>query len=119
MKANLTRGNSVTENYKPYENITVADSIHLACLIVADALEQYRKRRPIPNFIKGGTFQPGPAMIGESGLEMIKLPSGKVIMPHSETIKIVKEFDIHECSFTRYGIKPGGSIKYEHESPRR
>jgi len=72
MKANLTRGNSVTENYQP----------HPVDILFCVALERFK--RPLPGYPKGT------AIVGERGQELIKLPTGTHIIPHHETLKLLK-----------------------------
>lgn len=88
MKANLTRGNIITENHNPYE--TMEQCFSVAFAVVADVLDKYRKSIPVPNYIKGTNSVPGGmAIVGERGPELI-LPKGTDIMPHKETLKYLK-----------------------------
>ncbi len=83
MKANITRGNSVTDNYQ----ITVEDCIIGALRLVNEILATHRAiqvSKPRPNFAPGGM-----AIVGESGPEIITLRRGTPVFSHQESAKII------------------------------
>lgn len=78
MKANLTRGNSITENYQPHP-IDVLFSV----------MQEYAKvMNPIPrHHPKGNSKAPGGvAIVGECGQELIINKKGEAVIPHKKAI---------------------------------
>lgn len=77
MKANLTRGNSITENHNPFA--TPQDCFDIAFAIIDEIL---RKQKPLPKYPKGGVQIKYP--------EVAFLSKGVQVMPHNDVIKILK-----------------------------
>lgn len=87
MKANLTRGNSITENHKPFE--TVED-----CFIIAFALMQEyieARRKTVSNRLD--RFPSGAAVVKERGPEVISSGHCKEIMKPFSVSVLPKGFE--------------------------
>lgn len=80
MKANLTRGNSITENYNPYS--TPEDAIACALAIVQDTIQRLRKN-PIPRREFEVEFEPAAVCINPRHGEMFKKGLSGVVSAHS------------------------------------
>lgn len=84
MKANLTRGNSVTENHNPYE--TVEDCFIIAFAVVAEAIEKSRalQVKRLNKYPIGGV-----PIVGEEGV-VTKLKKGFPVLSVEEVDRVTK-----------------------------
>lgn len=84
MKANLTRGNSVTENHNPFE--TLEDCFIIAFAVVSEAIEKSRaiQVKRLNKYPIGGV-----PIVGEEGAVM-KLKKGFPILSVNETRNLLK-----------------------------